>query len=95
MDNLQEITECRIGNPRIVKSNREHTSHLVRIEVAIKNGPLQKELVFHINVRKDERGWHPHNPTLERIKETIKEEGFDPDTFNLIIFKTQVMNAVE
>ncbi len=92
MENLQEITECCFGRPKIVQGSYDD-GFLVRVVVNIKNGTKSKEMVFHVSVRKDEYGWYPHLPTLERMKESIGAEGFNPDTFNLSLFKCIVIGA--
>ncbi|HBY09672.1 hypothetical protein A2473_03825 [candidate division WWE3 bacterium RIFOXYC2_FULL_42_13] len=92
MSDLQPIVRCVIGVPSSEKKCEDNTKHLVKIAVTLSSPVLTKEMLFYIQATKNESKWELHSATIDKIKGQIKEEGFDPDSFNLELFKCRVRN---
>jgi len=92
MSDLQPIVRCVIGVPSSEKKCDDNTKHLVKITVTLSSPTLVKEMLFYIQATKNGNKWELHSATLDKIKSQVKEEGFDPDSFNLELFKCRVRN---
>lgn len=94
MSELQAITKCSFTDPVIEKSDSEGKSHLLKMVVMVGNEDSSKELIFHIRAAKNGRGWELHEPSVQRIESQIQEEGFDPETFNIALFKCRAVSML-
>ncbi len=94
MQELQAITKCSFADPVIEKSDSEGKSHLLKMRVVVGNEDDSKELIFHIRAAKNGRGWELHEPSVQKIESQLQEEGFDPETFNVALFRCRAVSML-
>lgn len=92
MSDLQAITTCRIGTPSTEKVCPDNIKHLVRVPVTLISEVQTKEFLFYIQASRTGNKWELHGPTLEKIRKQIMDEGFEPEDFNIELFKCRVRN---
>lgn len=94
MQELQAITKCSFADPVIEKSDSEGKGHLLKMRVMVGNEDTSKELIFYIKAAKNGRGWELHEPTVQKIKSQIQDEGFDPESFNTALFRCRAVSML-